>query len=84
MRQFSNRMKHIDDCVNLTIGQPDFPMPDVVKEAYISAIREDKTSYSHNKGLSETRQAISNYFRINMGSNIVKKKLLLLMELVKR
>ena len=44
-------MKHIDDCVNLTIGQPDFPMPDVVKEAYISAIREDKTSYSHNKGL---------------------------------
>ena len=31
IRQFSNRMKHIDDCVNLTIGQPDFPMPDVVK-----------------------------------------------------
>ena len=25
IRQFSNRMKHIDDCVNLTIGQPDFP-----------------------------------------------------------
>lgn len=63
IRQFSNRMKHIDDCVNLTIGQPDFPMPDVVKEAYISAIKEDKTSYSHNKGLPETRQAISNYFK---------------------
>ena len=67
IRQFSNRMKHIDDCVNLTIGQPDFPMPDVVKEAYISAIREDKTSYSHNKGLPETRQAISNYFKNKYG-----------------
>ena len=30
IRQFSNRMKHIDDCVNLTIGQP-LSMPDVVR-----------------------------------------------------
>lgn len=35
IRQFSNRMNNLDDCVNLTIGQPDFPMPDVVKKAYI-------------------------------------------------
>lgn len=67
IRQFSNRIKHIDDCVNLTIGQPDFPMPDVVKEAYINAIKEDKTSYSHNKGLPETRQAISHYFNQKYG-----------------
>ncbi|MCI2954163.1 aminotransferase class I/II-fold pyridoxal phosphate-dependent enzyme [Staphylococcus caprae] len=67
IRQFSNRIKHIDDCVNLTIGQPDFPMPDVVKEAYINAIKEDKTSYSHNKGLPETRQAISRYFNQKYG-----------------
>ncbi|WP_437271809.1 aminotransferase class I/II-fold pyridoxal phosphate-dependent enzyme [Staphylococcus succinus] len=62
IRQFSNRMKNIDDCINLTIGQPDFPMPDVVKNAYINAIKEDKTSYSHNKGLIETRNAVSLYF----------------------
>ena len=67
IRQFSNRIKYIDDCVNLTIGQPDFPMPDVVKEAYINAIKEDKTSYSHNKGLPETRQAISHYFNQKFG-----------------
>ncbi len=58
IRQFSNRMNNLDDCVNLTIGQPDFPMPDVVKKAYIDAINNDKTSYSHNKGLLETREAI--------------------------
>ena len=67
IRQFSNRMKNIDDCVNLTIGQPDFPMPDVVKNAYINAIKEDKTSYSHNKGLPKTRQAISQYFKNKYG-----------------
>lgn len=67
IRQFSSRIKNIDDCVNLTIGQPDFPMPDVVKQAYINAISEDKTSYSHNKGLTETRQAISQYFKHRYG-----------------
>ena len=67
IRQFSSRIKNIDDCVNLTIGQPDFPMPDVVKQAYINAISEDQTSYSHNKGLSETRQAISQYFKRRYG-----------------
>ena len=36
IRQFSNRIKAIDDCVNLTIGQPDFPMPDGQKCLYQS------------------------------------------------
>ncbi|MDU6763692.1 MAG: aminotransferase class I/II-fold pyridoxal phosphate-dependent enzyme [Staphylococcus sp.] len=67
IRQFSSRIKNINDCVNLTIGQPDFPMTDVVKQAYINAISEDKTSYSHNKGLTETRQAISQYFKRRYG-----------------
>lgn len=63
IRQFSNRMKDLDDCINLTIGQPNFPMPDVVKQAYINAIQDNKTTYSHNKGLLETREAISQYFK---------------------
>ena len=62
IRQFSSRIKNIPDCVNLTIGQPDFPMPEVVKDAYIKAIQDDQTSYSHNKGLMETRTAVRNYF----------------------
>ena len=67
IRQFSNRMKGIDDCINLTVGQPDFPMPDVVKQAYITAIEQDQTAYSHNKGLLETREAISQYFESGYG-----------------
>ncbi|MCG3401557.1 aminotransferase class I/II-fold pyridoxal phosphate-dependent enzyme [Staphylococcus massiliensis] len=63
IRQFSNRIKHIDDFVNLTIGQPDFPMPEVVKEAYINAIERDQTTYSHNKGLIEAREAVANFLR---------------------
>ena len=67
IRQFSNRMKDIDDCINLTIGQPDFHMPEVVKDAYIKAIKNDQTSYSHNKGIIEAKQAISNYYQNKYG-----------------
>lgn len=42
-------------------------MPNVVKNAYIHAIQENKTSYSHNKGLPETREAISQYFKNKYG-----------------
>ena len=59
-------------------------MPDVVKEVYINAIKEDKTSYSHNKGLPETRQAISNYFKNKYGFYYSEEKSLLRMARVKR
>lgn len=42
IRHFSSRISGIKDCINLTIGQPDFPMPDVVKSAYIQAINENQ------------------------------------------
>lgn len=44
-------------------------MPEVVKKAYIKAIEDNKTTYSHNKGLPETRQAISQYFNNKYGFN---------------
>src|SRR3954467_13048404 len=41
--------------INLSIGQPDFPVPDAVKEAAISAIRGDKNGYSQTQGIAELR-----------------------------
>ncbi len=41
--------------INLSIGQPDFPVPDAVKEAAIAAIRGDKNGYSQTQGIAELR-----------------------------
>ena len=38
---------------------------------------EDKTSYSHNKGLSETRQAISNYFKNKYGFEYSEEEIII-------
>jgi aspartate/methionine/tyrosine aminotransferase len=41
--------------INLSIGQPDFAVPDAVKEAAIAAIRGDKNGYSVTQGIPELR-----------------------------
>jgi aspartate/methionine/tyrosine aminotransferase len=46
------------DPVNLSIGQPDFPVPDAVKEAAIAAIRADKNGYSQTQGIAELRSKL--------------------------
>lgn len=61
IRQFSNQLNHYPDAVNLTVGQPDFPTPDAVKQAGISAIQANQTGYSHNAGLLTLREAASQF-----------------------
>ncbi|MFC7061388.1 aminotransferase A [Halobacillus seohaensis] len=61
IRQFFNMIGQYDNVVSLTIGQPDFPTPEHVKQATIHAINENKTTYTHNAGIIELREAISNY-----------------------
>ncbi|PTL19281.1 aminotransferase class I/II-fold pyridoxal phosphate-dependent enzyme [Staphylococcus chromogenes] len=69
IRQFSSRISQIEDVINLTVGQPDFEMPQVVKNAYQQAISDNLTTYSHNKGLIETRQAVSQFLKTRYNVN---------------
>lgn len=44
--------------INLSIGQPDFPVPDAIKEAAIDAIRNDKNGYSVTQGIPQLREEL--------------------------
>lgn len=61
IRKFYNEVKKIDGAISLTLGQPDFPVPKVVKEALINAVNEDKTVYTENAGILPLRKEISQY-----------------------
>lgn len=63
IRKFSNLVGQIEDMISLTIGQPDFPTPLHVKEAGISAIEHDVTSYTHNAGTMELRKAACEFVK---------------------
>ena len=63
IRVFSNQVVQLEDGINLTIGQPDFPTPESVKEAAINAINDNQTGYSLNAGLLELRQVVADFFK---------------------
>ncbi|MFE8064750.1 aminotransferase A [Priestia aryabhattai] len=61
IRKFSNMVVNYPNAINLTLGQPDFPTPEHIKEAAILAIKNNKTTYTHNAGLLPLRKAASSF-----------------------
>src|SRR5512146_547785 len=47
------------DPINLSIGQPDFDVPDHLKEIAIQAIRRGENKYTQTQGTAALRQAIA-------------------------
>lgn len=67
IRKFSNMVSHIDDLISLTIGQPDFPTPEHIKQAGIQAIEQNFTSYTPNAGTPELRKAACEFVERKYG-----------------
>ncbi|WP_221564719.1 aminotransferase A [Alkalihalobacillus sp. TS-13] len=63
IRQFFNRVSEFPEAISLTLGLPDFPTPEHVKEAGKTAIDENKTTYTHNAGSMDLRTAISQFVK---------------------
>ena len=63
IRKFYNKLVDYPEAISLTLGQPDFNVPQRIKEAMIKAIEDNKTVYTSNAGIVELRQEISKYLK---------------------
>ncbi|EHJ53006.1 pyridoxal phosphate-dependent aminotransferase [Streptococcus macacae] len=63
IRQFDQSISDIPGILKLTLGEPDFPTPDHIKEAAKKAIDADKSHYTGMAGLLELRQAASAFVK---------------------
>lgn len=61
IRKFYNEVVKVPGAISLTLGEPDFKVPEEVKLAMIRAIEEDKTTYTPNAGILELRREIKSY-----------------------
>ena len=61
IRKFFNKVTKVPEAISLTLGQPDFPVPENIKKAMVAAIDENKTGYTSNAGISELRGEISKF-----------------------
>ncbi|QPC46162.1 aminotransferase A [Mangrovibacillus cuniculi] len=69
IRQFMSEIASIKDCLSFTIGQPDFPTPDHVREAAKDAIDAQFTSYTVNAGDLRLREAAVKFVEEKYGLN---------------
>lgn len=53
--------------INLSIGQPDFQVPDPIKQATIRAIEQDRNGYTLTQGVPELLNAISSHLAEDVG-----------------
>ncbi len=67
IRRFSDVVARYQDVVSLTIGEPDFPTPDYIRQAGELAIRQNKTGYTHIAGLLELREAAGRFLEKQYG-----------------
>lgn len=58
IRMLNQEAADVEDVIELTIGEPMFNTPDIVKDAAIQAIKEDKTKYPPYQGMMELRKKI--------------------------
>ncbi|CAN5624798.1 aminotransferase class I/II-fold pyridoxal phosphate-dependent enzyme [soil metagenome] len=58
IRKVFDLARSLKDPVNLSIGQPHFPVPDAIKQAACDAINTDKNGYTPTQGVMELRSRI--------------------------
>ncbi|GAB2483263.1 pyridoxal phosphate-dependent aminotransferase [Alkalibacterium psychrotolerans] len=61
IRQFDESVSEFGDLIRLTLGQPDFPTPQHVKEAAKKAIDENFSFYTQTAGYLQLREAASQF-----------------------
>lgn len=61
IRIFAEKFAKIPGLIKLTLGEPDFNVPEHVKTAAIESIEDNDSHYSAQKGIIGLREAISNY-----------------------
>ena len=57
----------LKDPINLSIGQPDFPVPEAIKRATKDAIDADKNGYTLTRGIPELRSRIVAHLQDDIG-----------------
>ena len=61
IRVYTNLANQIPDCVKLTIGEPDFDTPEVIKAAAAAALAAGQTHYAPNQGTASLRKALADF-----------------------
>ena len=72
IRKAFERGAQLKDPINLSIGQPDFPVPVSLKEAAVSGIESDRNGYSLTQGDGAALLAVQEHVASDLGAAFIK------------
>lgn len=67
IRRVFQLAQSLDDPINLSIGQPDFAVPDAIKRGAIDAIHADRNGYTASIGIPQLLDGIDGVMRHDLG-----------------
>ena len=67
IRAFDDEISNVPGIVKLTLGEPDFNVPDHVKTAAVKSIEDNDSHYSASRGTMALRKAICGYLARTRG-----------------
>src|SRR5688572_25158638 len=76
IRQMLNVAATLPDVIHLSIGQPDFPTPPHILQAYTSALAEGKTRYTMDAGLPELLTELARHYSASYGPALSEDNIL--------
>jgi aminotransferase len=77
IRKFFDLLSQTDDVISLSVGEPDYITPEVIRFACYKALQEGITKYTSNKGMPELRQEISRHLSNRFGVNYDAENILI-------
>jgi len=76
IRKMINTAAEMEDVVHLSIGQPNFPTPPHIVDAYVDALRAGQTGYTMDAGLPELLEALAEYYSGRYGRHLDPENIL--------
>ncbi|MHB8069380.1 MAG: pyridoxal phosphate-dependent aminotransferase [Desulfobaccales bacterium] len=70
-KELERQGEHI---IHLELGEPDFPTPQVVKDAAFRALAEGETHYTHSQGLLELREILCGHYLEKYGVRLTPEQ----------
>ncbi len=70
IRKMFNLANSMENTINFSIGEPDFDTPKNIVDAAVQALKEGRTHYTLNAGISPLREAISKKVKVDYGLNV--------------
>lgn len=59
------------DVIDLTVGEPDFPTPEFIKDLAVEGLEKNLTKYTPSSGLKIFREAIAEFYAEQFGAKIL-------------